>query len=87
MARTQILNAKLYKALQSEDTRTVEQLCEEVDEHGLHILTIHDDTVLQVASYAKKHDLVLKLLEELPDRHLDKLTRQNHIENTIQLFN
>ena len=83
MARTQILNAKLYKALQSEDTGTVEQLCEEVDEHGLHILTIHDDTVLQVASYAKKHDLVLRLLEELPNRHLDKLTRQNHIGNTI----
>uniref|UniRef100_A0A7N2LU42 PGG domain-containing protein n=1 Tax=Quercus lobata TaxID=97700 RepID=A0A7N2LU42_QUELO len=83
MARTQILNAKLYKALQSEDTRTVEQLCEEVEEHGLHILIIHDDTVLQVASYAKKHDLILRPLEELPNRHLDKLTRQNHIGNTI----
>ena len=83
MTRTQKINADLYKALQSEDTRTVEQLCEEVEERGLHILTIHDDTVLQVASYAKKHDLVLKLLEELPDRHLDKLTRQNHIGNTI----
>ena len=49
----------------------------------MSILTIHDDTVLQVASYAKKHDLVLRLLEELPNRHLDKLTHQNHIGNTI----
>ncbi|XP_065626108.1 protein ACCELERATED CELL DEATH 6 [Quercus suber] len=83
MARPQKLNAKLYKALQSEDTGTVEQLCEDVDERGLHILTIHEDTVLQVASYASKHDLVLRLLEELPNRHLDKLTRQNHVGNTI----
>jgi ankyrin repeat protein len=61
----------------------VKQLCEDVDQHRLHILTIHDDKVLQAAAYANKPDLVLRLLEDLPDRHLDKLTRQNHIGNTI----
>jgi ankyrin repeat protein len=77
------LNAKLYDALRKKDADMVKQLCEDVDEHGLHILTIHDDTVLQAATYAKTPDLVLRLLEDLPDRHLDKLTRQNHVGNTI----
>ena len=46
------LNAKLYDALLKKDTDMVKQLCEDVEEHGLHILTIHDDTVLQAAAYA-----------------------------------
>ena len=44
---------------------------------------IHDDTVLQVATYAKKPSLVLRPLQDLPDCHLDKLTCQNHTGNTI----
>ena len=53
-------------------------MCEEVDEHILHILTILDNTVLHMATYgANKTPLVLRLLDELPDCHLDKLTHQN----------
>ncbi|XP_030972744.1 ankyrin repeat-containing protein At5g02620-like isoform X3 [Quercus lobata] len=83
MAEKHSLNAKLYDALGKEDATTVKQLCEDLDEHGLHILTINDDTVLQAATFAKMPDLVLGLLEDLPDRHFDKLTRQNHVGNTI----
>ena len=39
--------------------------------------------MLQAATYAKKPSLVLRLLQELPDRHFDKLTRQNLAGNTI----
>ena len=77
------LNALVYGALQREDEDTVIKLCEDFEEQGLHILTIHDDTVLQAATYAKKPSLVLRLLQDLPDRHLDKLTRQNLAGNTI----
>lgn len=83
MAAKHSLNAKLYDALGKVDATTVKQLCEDIDEHGLHILTINDDTVLQAATFAKMHDLVLGLLEDLPDHHFDKLTRQNHVGNTI----
>ena len=77
------LNALVYGALQREDEDTVIKLCEDFEEQGLHILTVHDDTVLQAATYAKKPSLVLRLLQELPDRHFDKLTRQNLAGNSI----
>ncbi|KAG6695435.1 hypothetical protein I3842_09G097000 [Carya illinoinensis] len=78
------LNAKLYKALLKEEaTDKVKELCGDVEEKGLHILTIHDDTVLHAATYSKQSRLVLDLLEALPPDHLDKMTRQNHQGNTI----
>uniref|UniRef100_A0A7N2LRE7 Ankyrin repeat-containing protein n=1 Tax=Quercus lobata TaxID=97700 RepID=A0A7N2LRE7_QUELO len=39
--------------------------------------------VLHAATFANIPDLVLGLLEDLPDRHFDKLNRQNHVGNTI----
>ncbi|XP_050288416.1 ankyrin repeat-containing protein ITN1-like isoform X2 [Quercus robur] len=83
MSEKNSLNALVYNALRREDEETVIKLCEDFEEHGLHILTIHDDTVLQAATYAKKPSLVLRLLQDLPDRHLDKLTRQNLAGNSI----
>ena len=83
MAEKHSLNAKLYKALENNETETVSQMCEEVDEHGLHILTILDNTVLHMATYANKSELVLRLLQELPNHHLDKLGRQNQLGDTI----
>ncbi|KAF5474881.1 hypothetical protein F2P56_006734 [Juglans regia] len=78
------LNAKLYKALLKEEaTDKVKELCRDVEEKGLHILTIHDDTVLHAATYSRQSRLVLDLLEALPPDHLDKMTRQNHQGNTI----
>ncbi|KAG2688458.1 hypothetical protein I3760_09G096100 [Carya illinoinensis] len=76
------LNAELYQALLIEDAEKVKELCS-TGEQGLHILTIHDDTVLHAATYSKQTQLVLHLLDELPPQHLDKMTRQNHQGNTI----
>uniref|UniRef100_A0A7N2LTI3 Ankyrin repeat-containing protein n=1 Tax=Quercus lobata TaxID=97700 RepID=A0A7N2LTI3_QUELO len=73
----------VYDAFLREDEETVINLCEDFEEQRLRILTIHDDTVLQAATYAKKPSLVLRLLQDLSDRHLDKLTRQNLAGNTI----
>lgn len=78
------LNAQLYGALLREDGEKVKELCaEEVDEGGLHIMTINDDTVLHMATFSKQSDLALSLLDALLERHLDKMTRQNHVGNTI----
>ena len=71
------LNAQLYEALEKDETEIVSQICEEVDEHILHILTILDNTVLHMATDANITPLVLRLLDELPNCHLDKLTHQN----------
>ncbi|XP_041023316.1 ankyrin repeat-containing protein At5g02620-like [Juglans microcarpa x Juglans regia] len=76
-------NGELYRALLNDKTKKVKKECAKVDEQGLHILTIHDDTVLHAATYSRKSRLVLDLLEALPPDHLDKMTRQNHQGNTI----
>ncbi|XP_031260824.1 ankyrin repeat-containing protein At2g01680-like [Pistacia vera] len=77
-------NAELYNALMiDENQNKVIELCSKVPDHALHILTVHDDTVLHMATYSKKSKLVLSLLEELPDNCLDKMTRQNKAGNTI----
>jgi ankyrin repeat protein len=81
--RKHSLNAELYEALLKEDAEKVKELCENDEEQGLHILTIHDDTVLQAATYSNQSELVLSLLDALPARHLDKMTRQNLEGNTL----
>ncbi|ESR37812.1 hypothetical protein CICLE_v10029847mg, partial [Citrus x clementina] len=78
------INAELYNALLiREDEQKVIELCRKVPDHALYILTIHDDTVMHMATYSKKSNLVLQLLDELPDQYLDKMTRQNQAGNTI----
>jgi hypothetical protein len=58
------LNGELYNALLSEDAEMkVMELCARLDEHAFHILTIHNDTVLHKATYAKQANLVLSLLD------------------------
>ncbi|GAY38358.1 hypothetical protein CUMW_036070 [Citrus unshiu] len=78
------INGELYNALLiREDEQKVIELCRKVPDHALYILTIHHDTVLHMATYSKKRNLVLKLLDELPNQYLDKMTRQNQAGNTI----
>ncbi|KAK9175855.1 hypothetical protein WN944_027865 [Citrus x changshan-huyou] len=78
------INGELYNALLiREDEQKVIELCRKVPDHALYILTIHHDTVLHMATYSKKRNLVLKLLDELPDQYLNKMTRQNQAGNTI----
>ncbi|KAA8520146.1 hypothetical protein F0562_014402 [Nyssa sinensis] len=77
------LKEKLYKALvKGEDERVIE-LCRQSPKGALQTLTVHNDTVLHVATYHKKGELVLKLLEELPQNQHNKLIRQNTAGNTI----
>ncbi|KAK9185949.1 hypothetical protein WN943_026308 [Citrus x changshan-huyou] len=78
------INSELYNALMiKQDEQKVIELCRKVPDHALYVFTIHDDTVLHMATYTKKSDLVIKLLDELPDQSLDKMTRQNKAGNTI----
>ncbi|KAG5545372.1 hypothetical protein RHGRI_017747 [Rhododendron griersonianum] len=74
---------ELYKALMNEDKERVLELCQQFEDGPFHVVTIHDDTVLHVATYSKQADLVLELLETVTDDQLDKLTFQNKIGNTI----
>ncbi|KAF3947642.1 hypothetical protein CMV_026251 [Castanea mollissima] len=76
-------NGKLYEALLKEDTKAVLKLCADMEDHALHILTIHEDTVLHKAAYSKQADLVLSLLKDLPSCHDNKLGRKNRSGNTI----
>jgi hypothetical protein len=79
------LNGKLYKALLNEDEEKVIRLCEGIEDHALHKLTIHNDTVLHKAAYSKQTNLVHRLLEKLQsDDHLYKMTQiKNSNGNTI----
>lgn len=77
------LNRKLYIAMMNRDKEEVIKICKNIPEGPLHIMTIHDDTVLQMASYDRQADLVLKLLEDLPEAHLSRLIHQNDTGNTI----
>ncbi|XP_058218001.1 uncharacterized protein LOC131329003 isoform X2 [Rhododendron vialii] len=74
---------ELYKALIDEDKERVLKLCKQFEEGPFHVVTIHNDTVLHVATYSKQAHLVLQLLETVSDDQLDKLTFQNKIGNTI----
>ncbi|KAA8519460.1 hypothetical protein F0562_013716 [Nyssa sinensis] len=74
---------KLYHALMSGEETKVFELCKRIPEGPLHIVSIHKDTVLHMATYSKLQDLVLKLLEKLPENESHKLTHQNDRGNTI----
>ncbi|KAF7141804.1 hypothetical protein RHSIM_Rhsim06G0147700 [Rhododendron simsii] len=77
------LNKELFEALMNEDKEVVLKLCQQFEDGPFHVVTIHDDTVLHVATYSRQADLVLQLLEMVTDDQLDKLTFQNKIGNTI----
>ncbi|CAK9182225.1 unnamed protein product [Ilex paraguariensis] len=76
-------NKKLYNALMRGDRDKVIQLCRKTPEGPLHILTIHQDTVLHMATYSKQKDLVLSLLQELTEGQFAKLMHPNDTGNTI----
>ena len=60
------------------------KICERFADHATRRLTIHEDTVLHVATYSKQTDLVLGLLEALPHHHIHKMTtRKNVSGNTV----
>ncbi|KAK3017726.1 hypothetical protein RJ639_003082 [Escallonia herrerae] len=76
------LNGKLYDALLKEEEDKVIKLCQDILDGPLHVLTIHGDTVLHMATYTKQEDLVCNLLK-LSEHHSDKLMHRNVIGNTV----
>ncbi|KAK3017733.1 LOW QUALITY PROTEIN: hypothetical protein RJ639_003089 [Escallonia herrerae] len=76
-------NRELYDALLEEEEDRVIELCQNIPEGPLHVLTIHGDTVLHMATYSKQKNLVCDLLGQLPEHHFDKLMHKNEIGNTI----
>ncbi|THG17091.1 hypothetical protein TEA_008169 [Camellia sinensis var. sinensis] len=76
-------NRHLYEALMGGDGKKVIELCKQIPEGPLHILTIHNDTVLHMAIYSKQKQLVRDLLEELHNRDIQNMTLQNDIGNTV----
>ncbi|KAL7216041.1 hypothetical protein ACSBR1_028064 [Camellia fascicularis] len=74
---------EIYIALMREEADKVLELCKEFQDGPLHVITIHKDTVLHMATYSKQTDLVLELLKMVSANHLHKMTHQNGVGNTI----
>ncbi|KAA8520147.1 hypothetical protein F0562_014403 [Nyssa sinensis] len=78
------LPKKLYDALMKGEENMVIELCRPIPGCPLHIASIHDDTVLHMATYSKRENLVDNLLKQLPENvPNDEMMRQNDIGNTI----
>ena len=78
------LKGKLYNAILKGDVEKVIELCERFADHAMQRLTIHEDTVLHVATYSKQTGLVLRLLEALPQHHIHKITTSKNVSgNTV----
>ncbi|KAA8526402.1 hypothetical protein F0562_008395 [Nyssa sinensis] len=79
-------NMELYRALMEENLREVLKLCNQLPDGPLHVLTIHNDTVLHTAAFSTKLNLICPLLglleNEFPD-YCSKITRRNSVGNTI----
>lgn len=74
------INSELYNALMiKQDEQKVIEFRRKVPDHALCVFTIQDDTVLHMATYTKKSDLAMKLLDEYPEQYLDKMTRNNKL--------
>lgn len=78
------INSELFDALMiSENEKKVIEVCRKISDHALHVVTVHDDTVLHMATHFKRDDLALKLLDEIPDHLIHKMTRQDKAGNTV----
>ncbi|XP_071709711.1 uncharacterized protein [Rutidosis leptorrhynchoides] len=77
------INAELYQALMTEDNARVIHICRIIPKGPLHTVTIHNDTVLHMATYHKNVDLALQLLDLVTPCDYHKLTWQNNGGNTI----
>ncbi|KAL4585377.1 hypothetical protein LXL04_009996 [Taraxacum kok-saghyz] len=77
------INADLYDALMTQNDAKVVAICRKIPRGPLHTLTIHEDTVLHMATYHKRTDLALDLLAMVSVCDYHKLTWQNSGGNTI----
>ena len=74
---------ELYEALSKGEDMKVFEICRYISNGPFHIVTIHNDTVLHMASFNKRNNLVVALLRSLPESHFDKLTWVNSSGYTI----
>ncbi|KAK1412367.1 hypothetical protein QVD17_33565 [Tagetes erecta] len=77
------INSRLYEALMNKDDDKVLDLCASINKGPLHTVTIHDDTVIHIATYHKRNDLVIALLNMVRACDSHKLTWQNSTGSTI----
>ncbi|KAG5545373.1 hypothetical protein RHGRI_017748 [Rhododendron griersonianum] len=74
---------ELYIAVVQGKSESVLELCHNFPDGPFQVVTIHNDTVLHVATSCKRVDLVHELLKRVSDDQLGKLTHQNEVGNTI----
>ncbi|GJW73532.1 ankyrin repeat-containing protein [Tanacetum coccineum] len=77
------VSSELYVAMTSGEEARVIEICAGIPKGPLHTPTIHDDTVLSLATYLKKNDLALELLDMVPMSDSHKLTWQNSGGHTM----
>ncbi|KAA8526407.1 hypothetical protein F0562_008390 [Nyssa sinensis] len=74
---------ELSKAVMNEEKEKVIELCRQFPEGPLHVISIHDDTVLHMATYTEEADFVVDLLKKIPQDQLRKMAHKNKVGNTI----
>ncbi|KAI3725328.1 hypothetical protein L1987_65113 [Smallanthus sonchifolius] len=77
------VSSELYEALICGEEARVIEICAAIPKGPLYTPTIHDDTVLSLATNLKRNDQVLELLDMVPMHDSHKLTWQNSGGNTI----
>ncbi|KAI7746082.1 hypothetical protein M8C21_024647, partial [Ambrosia artemisiifolia] len=77
------VSSELYEALTSGEEAKVIEICAGIPKGPLHTPTIHNDSVLSLATFLKKNDLVLQLLDMVPMCDSHKLTWQNSGGHTM----
>ncbi|KVI09398.1 Ankyrin repeat-containing protein, partial [Cynara cardunculus var. scolymus] len=82
-SRNHRTDADLFKALSDGDDAKVCEICRELPDGPLHRLTIHNDSILHIASYYKHNKLVLQLLNLIPENQPEKLMLKNEAGKTL----
>ncbi|KAL9992492.1 putative ankyrin repeat-containing domain superfamily [Helianthus debilis subsp. tardiflorus] len=77
------VSSEVYEALTRGEEAKVIEICAGIPKGPLHTPTIHDDTVLSLATNLKKNDLALQLLDMVPMCDSHKLTWQNSGGHTM----
>ncbi|GMP83526.1 hypothetical protein CsSME_00037408 [Camellia sinensis var. sinensis] len=70
-------NREIYEALLRGKGNRVIELFKQVPKGPLHVLTMHQDTVLHMATFSEQQDIVSNLLRELPEENTDISSRSN----------
>ena len=78
-------NIDLSKAMMEKNYKEVRRLCDEVPEGPLQVISIYDDTVLHMAAHSKQEDLVLALLNMIPEDRNHQLSKIKNTDGNTKL--